>query len=171
MELILAIDITNRLTRLNAELTRRNGYTNLSINVPIVATGGNPTSNTLAVATDINSIFSGLRLINSSGVPADRSALTSQMLESDLTTIDGKLAAFEATARYGGANDCAAACAGMCTTQCTTGCTGCKGCTNCTGCTNACTGCWTSCTGGCYGACTTLCARTCAGNCAGGGAA
>lgn len=193
--LIYATDITNRLTRLNAELTRRNGYPNLSTNVPVTAAGGNPTSNTLAVATDINSIFSGLRLINSSGVPADRSAITSQMLEVDLTAIDGNLTSFEATPRYGGANDCAAACAGMCVDQCTTGCTGCTGtctdvctgctgsCTSCSGCTGtctscsgctSCTGCWGNCTGGCYtgctgckGTCSNNCAKFCAANCSG----
>lgn len=164
--LVVPSDITNRLARLNAELTRRNGYTNLSVNAPITLT---VTQNTLITVSAINTLFSGLRLINGTTVPADRVALTSQLLESDLTFIDNLLTTFEARPRgERTTNDCAAACSGTCISQCTTGCTGCSGCSGCgSGCASGCASPQASCYGGCLSGCKSACALACATSCAG----
>ena len=161
MGLILATDLTSRLTRLNAELTRRNGYNNLSGYVQSFPVNEPVAVNNLAKVSAINTIFTGLRYINGTNVPANRTALTSPMLLSDLTTIDNLLTAFEATPRDNlTTNDCASACSGTCISQCTTTCY-----TTCSGCKGSCTGDCSSCTGGCYKSCGTNCQRLCGVGC------
>lgn len=172
MSLILATDLTSRLSRLNNELTRRNGYTTLAASTVSFPVGEPVTIGEKAMVSAINTILTGLRYVNTAGVPSDRVSMTSEMLAADLTTIDNILTTYEAQPRGATTgNDCASACCGMCVTQCTTGCTGCTGsCTSCSGCTG-CSGCWTSCSN-CYTSCTSCtgcinsCAIGCAYNCA-----
>ena len=171
-------DITSRLTRLNAEITRRNGYSNISSNAPIALPVGTPiTAGGYIVADAINTIFSGLRIINSVNVPSDVVAEETRINKSDLNAIDSLLLLFESQPRAAvSGNDCGSACVGMCVTQCTTTCLstctgGCTstcsntctgGCTNaCTSCTGTCSGGCSGCTGGCTGSCTAACSDGC----------
>lgn len=169
MGLILATDLTSRLTRLNAELTRRNGYNSLAGYTQSFPSSEPVAVNNMAEVSAINVLFAGLRYINSTNVPVDRTALTSQMLASDLTTVDNLLTTFEAKARGSrSSSDCNSACSGTCVTQCTTTCTSCTGCSgSCDGCSDTCYGgCLTGCKSACALACATSCGGTCVSSCA-----
>ena len=159
--LAYASDILTRLTRLNNELTRRNGYTDLSVNTPVTIPVEAPTATEELIKVQaINTILIGLRFINENDVPVNRVANESFLLDEDLTTIDALLTTFEAQPRGERTNnDCTGACAGMCITECTTGCISCTSCSGCTSCTS-CTGCT-----GCTGTCTKHCNWTCTGGC------
>ena len=172
-------DITARLTRLNAEIARRNGYPNISTSGPLSLPVGTPMSvGDYITPPALNTILSGLRLINSAGIPSDVTALTSYINQSDLNAVDAALTAFEAQPRGALSNsDCGSQCAGMCVTQCTTSClsTCTGGCADacsasCTGtCLGTCSGtCTGSCSGGCTGTCTVACGSNCSGTCSGG---
>lgn len=172
-------DITARLTRLNAEIARRNGYPDVSTSGPLSLPVGTPMNvGDYITPPALNTILSGLRLINSAGIPSDVTALTSYINQSDLNAVDAALTAFEAQPRGALSNsDCASQCAGMCVTQCTTSClsTCTGGCADacsasCTGtCLGTCTGtCTGSCAGGCTGTCTVACGGNCDGTCSGG---
>ena len=184
-------DITARLTRLNAEIARRNGYPNISTSGPLSLPVGTPMNvGDYITPPALNTILSGLRLINSAGIPSDVTALNSYINQSDLNAVDAALTAFEAQPRGATSNsDCASQCAGMCVTQCTTSCLstctgGCAdGCSasctatclgTCTGtCTGSCSGgrtgtCTSACSDGCGSWCSTNCTGTCKGTCRGG---
>lgn len=155
-------DITARLTRLNAEIARRNGYPDVSTSGPLSLPVGTPMNvGDYITPPALNTILSGLRLINSAGIPSDVTALTSYINQSDLNAVDAALTAFEAQPRGATSNsDCGSQCAGMCVTQCTTSCL--------STCTGGCTdGCSTSCTATCLGTCTGSCTGSCAGSCVG----
>ena len=171
-------DITTRLERLNTEIARRNGYPDVSASGPLVLPEGTPMSvGDYMTPPALNTILSGLRLINSAGIPNDVVALESYINQSDLNAVDAALTAFEAQPRSATSNsDCASQCAGMCVTQCTESClsTCTGGCADacsasCTGtCLGTCSGtCTGSCTGGCTGSCVTGC-TSCSGTCGGG---
>jgi len=169
-------DITARLTRLNAEIARRNGYPNISTSGPLSLPVGTPMNvGDYITPPALNTILSGLRLINSAGIPNNVTALNSYINQSDLNAVDAALTAFEAQPRGATSNsDCGGQCAGMCVSQCTESClsTCTGGCADacsasCTGtclgtCTGSCTG---SCTGGCTGTCVSSCASTCSTGC------
>ena len=164
-------DITARLTRLNAEIARRNGYPNISTNGPLSLPVGTPMNvGDYITPPALNTILSGLRLINSAGIPSDVTALTSYINQSDLNAVDAVLAAFEAQPRGALSNsDCASQCAGMCVTQCTESClsTCTGGCAD--GCSASCTAtCLGTCTGSCTGSCAGSCVESCTGSCTGG---
>lgn len=167
--LILASDLTSRLTRLNAELTRRNGYTSLAGNTQSFPTTDPVAGGNKAIVTAINTLFTGLRFINGTNVPSDRVSLNSLMLESDLIAIDNLLTAFEAKSRTAtSGSDCAAACSGTCVTTCSGQCTGCTGCTGCgSSCASGCTGCYGGCLTGCKSACALACNSNCSSSCQG----
>lgn len=155
-------DITARLTRLNAEIARRNGYPNLSTSGPLSLPVGTPMNvGDYITPPALNTILSGLRLINSAGIPSDVTALNSYINQSDLNAVDAALSAFEAQPRNALSNsDCASQCAGMCVSQCTESCL--------STCTGGCTdGCSASCTGTCLGTCTGSCTGSCSGGCTG----
>ena len=189
---VIPEDFTVRLTRIRAELARRNGYPDLSGYATIDFPAGTPiTVGTYITAPVFNTLLNGLGYINSSGLPNEAIAGETYINESDLFAIDGALTAFEAQARSATSNnDCASQCAGVCVSQCTTTClstctggcadgcsstctggcnTGCTSCTGCTGCSGTCTGsCTGTCTGGCSsctGGCYTGCTGTCKGGC------
>lgn len=172
-------DITARLTRLNAEIARRNGYPDVSTSGPLSLPVGTPMNvGDYITPPALNTILSGLRLINSAGIPSDVTALNSYINQSDLNAVDAALTAFEAQPRGATSNsDCGSQCAGMCVTQCTTSCLstctgGCAdGCSaSCTGtCLGTCSGtCTGSCAGSCTGTCTVTCGDNCSGSCSGG---
>ena len=172
-------DITARLTRLNAEIARRNGYPNVSASGPLALPAGTPMNvGDYMTPPALNTILSGLRLINSAGIPSDVVAISSYINQSDLNAVDAALSAFEAQPRNALSNsDCASQCAGMCVSQCTESCLstctgGCAdGCsTSCTAtCLGTCSGtCTGSCAGGCTGTCTVVCGGNCDGTCSGG---
>lgn len=155
-------DITTRLTRLNAEIARRNGYPDVSASGPLSLPEGTPMSvGDYMTPPALNTILSGLRLINSAGIPSDVVALESYINQSDINAIDAALTAFEAQPRGATSNsDCASQCAGMCVTQCTTSCL--------STCTGGCAdGCSASCTATCLGTCTGSCTGSCSGGCTG----
>ena len=155
-------DITARLTRLNAEIARRNGYPNLSTSGPLSLPVGTPMNvGDYITPPALNTILSGLRLINTAGIPSDVTALNSYINQSDLNAVDAALTAFEAQPRGALSNsDCASQCAGMCVTQCTTSCL--------STCTGGCAdGCSASCTATCLGTCTGSCTGSCSGGCTG----
>ena len=165
-------DITARLTRLNAEIARRNGYPNISTSGPLSLPVGTPMNvGDYITPPALNTILSGLRLINTAGIPSDVTALNSYINQSDLNAVDAALTAFEAQPRGALSNsDCASQCAGMCVTQCTTSClsTCTGGCAD--GCSASCTAtclgtCTGTCTGSCSGGCTGSCTRSCADGC------
>ena len=170
---IIPEDFTSRLTRIRAELARRNGYGDLSGYATLDFPSGTPiTVGTYITAPVFNTLRTGVGYINQSNLPAEAVALETYINSYDLTVLDALLSAFEAQPRSAtSGNDCASQCSGMCVTQCTTTCLstctgGCEdGCsTTCTGgCTNACTSC-TGCTG-CSGTCTGSCSGTCTGGC------
>lgn len=155
-------DITARLTRLNAEIARRNGYPDVSTSGPLSLPVGTPMNvGDYITPPALNTILSGLRLINSAGIPSDVTALNSYINQSDLNAVDAALTAFEAQPRGALSNsDCASQCAGMCVTQCTTSCL--------STCTGGCAdGCSASCTATCLGTCTGSCTGSCSGGCTG----
>ena len=182
---IVPEDYTTRLTRIRAELARRNGYGDLSSYATLAFPDGTPITVGTYITTPVfNTLRTGVGYINSAGIPAEAVALETYINSADMDAIDALLTAFEAQPRSAITNnDCGSLCSGMCVTQCTTTCqttctggcadtcsTSCTGsctggCTSCTSCTGSCTG---SCSGGCTGTCTRLCNGNCEYSCIGG---
>lgn len=179
-------DFINRLTRINAELARRNGYPDLSSYANQTFPAGTPiTVGTLVTAPVFNTLLRSIEYINDEGLPDDAVGGSTYINESDISVLDNILTVLESQPRDAVVNsDCASLCAGMCVSECTTTCSStctsacgelCEGTctTTCTGtcsgtCTLTCTGgCSGTCTGGCSG-CTATCADNCTGNCSGG---
>jgi len=174
MARITAADFTAILTRVQAELTRRNGNGDLSgyASSTVFPVADPVATDELVKTSAINTLLTGLGRINSAGLPA--SVSTGDLIyQSTLDGINTKLTAFEKQPRNAtSGNDCSAACSGMCVSQCTTTCSttctgGCQ--TGCTGsCTSSCaTGCSNSCTSSCTGTCTGGCQGSCTGTCTG----
>lgn len=172
---VIPADFTTRLTRIKAELARRNGYGDLSSYSTMDFPVGTPIAVSGLITTPVfNTLRTGLTYINGTGLPGAAVANETYINSSDLNAIDAALTVFEAQPRGATSNnDCSALCSGMCVSQCTTSClsTCTGGCADacsasCTGtCTGSCTSC-TSCTGTCTGTCTGSCADTCTGGCA-----
>ena len=190
---IIPSDFTNKLTRIKAELARRNGYGDVSLHATIAFPEGTPITVGSLITTPVyNTLLTALNYINGTGLPSEAVAGVTKINSADLNAVDAIISAFEAQPRSATSNsDCAAQCTGMCVAQCTTTCVGdCTGgcgdtcsvgcaanclgtctnaCTNaCTSCTGACTGTCTSCTGGCIGSCSGTCTKVCNWSCTGG---
>ena len=184
---VIPADFSARLTRIKAELARRNGYGDLSSYSTMTYPAGTPIAAGGLITTPVfNTLRTGLTYINGTGLPGAAVANETYINSADLDAIDAALTVFEAQPR--GAlsnNDCSALCSGMCVSQCTTSClsTCTGGCADacsatCTGtctvvcggnCTGTCTGdCTSTCTGGCTGNCWVLCGTDCGGSCSGG---
>lgn len=164
-------DFIDLLSRVNAELTRRNGNGDLSGHAGI-AFDIEPKTGMSIDYEHAQKILNGLSLISSNGLPEKINRFISQ---EDMDSIKIRLAANESQPRGAtSGNDCAAACSGMCVSSCTTGCGGtCSG--GCSGtCSSTCRGgcsgsCDNSCSGGCDGSCGgSNCSWTCRGDCSGG---
>ena len=158
---ITASRFNDILSRAQAELTRRNGYGDLSS----YATIDYPVGTTVATGKQItidglNTLIEALGYINTEDLPSDV-AFEDYINESDLLLLEGAMVAFEAQSRGAtSGNDCASLCSGMCVSQCTTGCL--------STCTATCADtCELSCTDGCIGTCEGTCEGTCTGTCEG----
>ena len=164
---IIPGDFTTRLTRIQAELARRNGYGDLSGHASETFPAGTPIAvGGLITAPVFNTLRSGLAYIKSAGLPSEAVAGVTYINTSDLVALDAAITAFEAQPRGAVSNnDCAAQCSGMCVSQCTTTCL-----STCTGgCADACAGtCTGTCDSGCTGTCTVVCGGNCTSTCTGG---
>ena len=162
MARITAADFTAILTRVQAELARRDGYGDLSGYATIDFPVADPVATDELVKTSaLNTLLTGVGYINPAGLP-DSVSEGDYIEQSDLDGIDLKLTVFEAQPRNAtSGNDCNAACSGMCVSACTTTCGGaCLG-----GCLETCEG---ACKGGCEDTCANDCTGSCVGKCTGG---
>lgn len=181
--MILAADYTSLQTRIIAELTRRNGYGDVSDQATLVY-DVDPVDGGYIYKEHPQKILDKLKVVNTAGFP---DSVDDLIMETDIDIIEAKLTAFEKQPRNATSNnDCEALCTGMCVSKCTTNCgggcsgsckgdcdgrcTGCGGdcsydCTSCTGECTGCSGCTGSCRNGCKNSCGTVCANTCQAAC------
>lgn len=114
-------DAINILSRVNAELLRRNGNGDLSSNAGIEF-AAQPAIGERIRQEHYKKSYDALKLINSATIPA----LVFDSIDiQDIETLEAYTLLFESQPRGAiESNDCASACTGMCITVCTTSCGG-----------------------------------------------
>lgn len=138
------------LSRIQAELARRNGNGDLSSYAGIDFNDVEHMVYGESINTDgINTLITGLQHISSNNIPTVRFE-GDRINKEDMFAIDRRLYANEQQPRGATTNnDCANLCSGTCVTECTMSCL-------------------STCLGSCYTTCELTCSSTCANNCVGG---
>ena len=157
--------------RVNAEMSRRSYYGNLSgFNTQFNTT---PYAGTTILAEQGKKVVEGLLNIRDLGnlnlVDLKSNGIIPSSL--DYNTINNALSTYESESVTGNKSSCRGACSGLCVGTCGSTCTGCQGACGftCEGtcsvvCGSSCGSCSSNCTGGCYSGCSTGCKNGCTGS-------